>query len=124
MPCWTTTQLAVVGDDEAVQIEIEAVLHGGAVDLGDQPARLRERGPIEPDAISDGDELVRRLPRMLPAPAADVDAELVASGASPRLSAPITLVVMPEECQSMPITAPNDWNQNGWARRRNSSSRP
>jgi hypothetical protein len=45
-------------------------------------------------------------------------------GANPRFSAPITLVVMPEECQSMPITAPNDWNQNGWARRRNSSSRP
>jgi hypothetical protein len=40
------------------------------------------------------------------------------------LSAPITLVVMPEECQSIPITAPNDWNQNGWARRRSNSSRP
>jgi hypothetical protein len=25
----------------------------------------------------------------------------------------MTLVVMPEECQSMPMTAPNDWNQNG-----------
>ena len=35
------------------------------------------------------------------------------SGVSPRFSAPMTLVVMPEECQSMPITAPNDWNQNG-----------
>jgi hypothetical protein len=35
------------------------------------------------------------------------------SGASPRFNAPMTLVVMPEECQSMPITAPNDWNQNG-----------
>src|SRR6516162_6661070 len=33
------------------------------------------------------------------------------SGARPRLSAPTTLVVMPEECQSMPMTAPNDWNQ-------------
>jgi hypothetical protein len=30
------------------------------------------------------------------------------------LSAPITLVVIPDECQSIPITAPNDWNQNGW----------
>ena len=46
------------------------------------------------------------------------------SGSSPRFSAPITLVVMPEECQSMPMTAPNDWNQNGWARRRSNSSRP
>ena len=34
---------AVVGDDEAVQIELEAVLHRGAVDLGDQPARSRQR---------------------------------------------------------------------------------
>jgi hypothetical protein len=25
----------------------------------------------------------------------------------------MTLVVMPDECQSIPITAPNDWNQNG-----------
>ena len=38
--------------------------------------------------------------------------------------APMTLVVMPEECQSMPMTQPNDWNQNGCARRRSSSSRP
>jgi hypothetical protein len=36
----------------------------------------------------------------------------------------MTLVVIPEECQSIPVTAPKDWNQNGWARRRNNSSRP
>jgi hypothetical protein len=30
------------------------------------------------------------------------------SGFNPRFSAPITLVVMPEECQSTPITAPKD----------------
>jgi len=46
------------------------------------------------------------------------------SGVNPRLSAPMTLVVMPEECQSMPMTAPKDWNQNGCASRRSSSSRP
>ena len=62
---------------------------------------------------------------MLAASAADVDAELASQAASsPRFSAPMTLVVMPEECQSMPITAPNDWNQNGCASRRSSSSRP
>src|SRR5437667_12494594 len=38
------------------------------------------------------------------------------NGVSPRFSAPITLVVMPDECQSIPITAPNDWNQNGWGK--------
>ena len=36
----------------------------------------------------------------------------------------MTLVVMPDECQSIPITAPNDWNQNGFASRRSNSSRP
>jgi uncharacterized glyoxalase superfamily protein PhnB len=30
---------------------------------------------------------------------------------------------MPEECQSIPITAPKDWNQKGCASRRSSSSR-
>ena len=40
------------------------------------------------------------------------------------MSAPMTLVVMPDECQSIPITAPNDWNQNGLASRLSSSSRP
>ena len=67
---------AVVGDDEAVQIEIEAVLHRGAVDLGDQPARLRQRGAVEADPVADRDQLMRRLARMLAAAAADMDAEL------------------------------------------------
>ena len=40
------------------------------------------------------------------------------SGVSPRFNAPRTLIVIPEECQSMPITAPKDWNQYGCARRR------
>ncbi len=39
-------------------------------------------------------------------------------------NAPITLVVIPDECQSMPITAPNDWNQKGCESRRRNSSRP
>ena len=115
---------AVVGDDEAVQIEIEAVLHRGAVDLGDQPAGLRQRRAVEADALADRHQFLRRLARMLAAAAADMEAELAGSGASPRFSAPMTLVVMPEECQSIPITAPNDWNQNGCASRRSNSSRP
>ena len=46
-----------------------------------------------------------------------MQAELARERRRPRLRAPRTLVVMPDECQSMPITAPKDWNQNGWARR-------
>ena len=53
--------LAGIGHHEPVQIEIEAVLHGGAVHLGNEPARRGERGSIEPDAISDRDQLVRGL---------------------------------------------------------------
>ena len=45
--------LAVVGDDEAVQVEVEAVLHRGAVDLGDQAARLGQRGAVDADALAD-----------------------------------------------------------------------
>src|SRR5262245_54745218 len=68
--------LAVVGDDEAMQVELKTVLHRGAVHLGHQAARLRQRRAIQSNPLADGDELVRRLPRMLSAPAADVNAEL------------------------------------------------
>ena len=30
----------VIRHDEAVQIEVEPILHGGAIDLGNEPARL------------------------------------------------------------------------------------
>ena len=117
--------MAVIGEDEAVEIEVEAVLHRGAVDLGDEPARLGQGGAVDADAIADGDELLGRLARMPPAPAADMEAELAATaGPRPRFNAPMTLVVMPEECQSIPMTAPKDWNQKGCARRRRNSSRP
>src|SRR5512143_3071004 len=45
-------------------------------------------------------------------------------GVRPRLRAPMTLVVIPEECQSIPITAPNDWNRKGCANRRSSCATP
>ncbi len=68
---------AVVGDEETVQVEVEAVLHGGAVDLGDEPARLRQRRAVEADALADRDELAGGLARMGAAAAADVQAELL-----------------------------------------------
>ena len=58
-----------------MQIEVEAVLHRGAVDLGDQPAGPRQRGAVEAHAFADAAEFVRRLPRMPAAAAADMDAE-------------------------------------------------
>lgn len=36
----------------------------------------------------------------------------------------MTDVVTPDECQSIPMTAPNDWNQKGCESRRRNSSRP
>ena len=68
--------VAVVGDDEAVKIEIEAVLDRGAVDLGDEAARSGQGGAVEAGAVAGGDQLGRSLARMLAAAAADVDSEL------------------------------------------------
>ena len=108
-----------------MQIKIEAVLYGGAVDFGDETASARETGGVETNALSQQLELVRSLSGMLSAPAADVDAEFVRERLKPALEGTDNLVVIPDECQSMPMTAPNDWNQNGWdSRCSRNSSRP
>ena len=78
----------VVGDDEAVQIEVEAVLHRGAVDLGDEAARGRERGAVEADPVADRDELMRGLARMRAASAADIEAEFACERIEPALQRP------------------------------------
>src|SRR5215212_7178765 len=72
--------LAGIGHHEPVQIQIEAVLHGGAVHLGNEPARRGQRGSIEPHALSNRDQLMRGLAGVLPAPAANVDPELARKG--------------------------------------------
>ncbi len=76
---------AVGGDEEAVQIELEAVLHGGAVDLRHQAAGAGELCAVEADALAELHQLVRRLARMLAAAAADIDAELVLERPEPAL---------------------------------------
>lgn len=78
----------VIGDDEAVQVEVEAVLHRGAVDLGDEPAGPGQRGAVEADALADLDQLRRRLPGMRATPAADMQAELVRHRLQPALQRP------------------------------------
>src|ERR1700676_4925415 len=77
--------LAVVGYEEAVEVEIEAVLHGGAVDLGDQTACADESGTVETETFAECLQFVRRLPRMLASAAADVDAEFVRERRQPAL---------------------------------------
>ena len=69
--------VAVVGDDETMQIELEAVLHSGTVDLGYQAAGCGERGPIKAHPVPDIDQFVRRLPRIPAASAAYMDPELL-----------------------------------------------
>ena len=54
--------LAVVGNDEAVQVEIEAILHRRAVDLRNQATRLGERRSVYADAVANGNQLMRRFP--------------------------------------------------------------
>src|ERR1700719_3219964 len=68
--------VAVVGDDETMQIELGAVLHRGTIDLGYQAAGRGERGPIKAYPVPDIDQLPRRLPRIPPASATDMDPEL------------------------------------------------
>jgi hypothetical protein len=68
--------MPVIGDDEAVKIEVEAVLDSRAVDLGHEPACLGERGTIEPYPITDRDKFVRGLAGLISAPAADMNTEL------------------------------------------------
>src|ERR1700730_2187533 len=80
--------MTVVGDDEAVQVQIEAILHGGAVHLGHKPAGLRKFPAVEADPIPYRDELLRRLPRVLPAPAANVNPELLLQRRQPALQRP------------------------------------
>ena len=79
--------MAVIGDEEAVQVEVEAILHGGAVDLGDQAAGPRQRRRVDADTIAEGRQLIRRAPGMLAAAAADMDAELALQGRQAALRA-------------------------------------
>ena len=105
--------LSIVGDNKAVQVKIEAILHCRAVDLRNQPACHGKSCSVDTDLVTDGNEFLRRSPRMVAASSTDVNAQLVAERRQPSLEgtglrAPMTLVVIPEECQSMPITAPKD----------------
>src|SRR3954452_2137995 len=68
-----------------MQIEVEAVLDGGAVDLGHKAARFAHRRPVDADPVADRDQLVRGLAGMPAAPAADMDAEFARQWRQPAL---------------------------------------
>ena len=69
--------LPVLGQDEAVKIKLEAVLHGRAVDLGDEAARLHQGWSVESDALRNTGKLLWRLSRMPAAPAAHIKPEVL-----------------------------------------------
>ena len=79
--------LAIVGDEETVQVEIEAILHGGTVDLGHQAAGAGEGRGIDADAIAERGQFVWRLARVLAPSAANMDAEFALKAARGRASA-------------------------------------
>ena len=72
--------VSVIGDDEAMEIEIKPVLDRRAVDLGDKPARPGKCRAVETDPITNRDELMRGLARVIAPSAADMDAELSGQG--------------------------------------------
>jgi hypothetical protein len=75
----------IVGYDETMQVQVEPVLHGGTIDLRDEPAGSRQHVAVKPNPLADGDQLVRRLPRMLAAPAANVNSEIGCERPEPSL---------------------------------------
>ena len=72
--------VAIIRDDEAVQVEIETILHGGAINLSHQAAGPCKLLCIDADMIAEGRKLLRRTTGMLAAPAANVNAELALQG--------------------------------------------
>lgn len=68
--------VSVIGDDEAMEIEVKPILDRRAINLGDKPARSGERRAIKTDPITDRDKLMWRLARVIAAPATNMDTEL------------------------------------------------
>ena len=116
--------MAVVADDEPVQVKLVTILDSGAVDLRYQAAGRGERGPIKAHFFADIDQLVRRIPRIFTSPAADVDAELLLKRSQPALQgtdhARRDIGGMPVHAHYGAERLEPEW----WARRRNNSSRP
>ena len=71
-----------------MQIKVETVLNGGAVDFGGQSTGFCQRVTVEANAIAESHKFARRQPRMFAAAAADVQAEFAAQGVEAALKRP------------------------------------
>jgi hypothetical protein len=69
--------LAVPGQEEAVQINLESVGDGVVIHLGGEPAGSHERVTIETRSLGDRSQFVRCVARVASAATANVDAQLV-----------------------------------------------
>jgi hypothetical protein len=77
-----------IADHEAMQIKVETVLNGGAVDFCRQSTGFCQRVTIEANAVAESHKLARRQARMLAAAAADAQAEFAAQGVKTALERP------------------------------------
>ena len=68
---------ALIGYDEAVQVQVEPILHRGTIDLGNQPAGSGQSGAVKADPLANCDQLLRGLPGVLAAASANMDSQLV-----------------------------------------------
>jgi hypothetical protein len=68
---------AGVGDEEAMQVEVEAILDRRAIDLGNHPACARQRTGVEARTLAEQHQFVWRAAGVASATAADVDSELL-----------------------------------------------
>ena len=77
--------LAVIGDDEPMQVKVVAVLHRRTVNLCHKPARSRQGRAVEAGAFADCDEFLRDLAGVLAASTTDVEAEFGGQRIKPAL---------------------------------------
>src|SRR5687767_11106237 len=68
--------IALISDDEAMQIQVEPVLHRRAVHLRHHSAGCRQCRAIETDALADRDEFAWRRPRVFATATADMNSQL------------------------------------------------
>ena len=69
--------VTIVRNDEAVQVKVEAILDGGAIDFGDEAARGGKRRAVEPDTVANGHKLLGCVARVFTAAAAHMQTEFV-----------------------------------------------
>jgi hypothetical protein len=77
--------VAIVDDEEPMQVKLEPVLHGGAVHLRHKAAHPRQPRSIEAEPVTEQLKLLGRAPRVPAAPAADMHPKLRFERSEPAL---------------------------------------